>query len=1206
MLIHHIHSIFSEARTDMAEVVISPLLQVIFDKLASPILAKLELSRDYKKDLEKLRRTLPIIQAVIEDAEEKQWKDKKVRIWLEELKSLAYDVDDLLDELTTRLLQRKLKTKVQQMTCLSLRPLSKYYYMPYKLKSIQEKLDDLVNKMSSFQFKEIVLLDRSQTLERRQTGPYVDESEIFGRTQDLETLVDFVLCSSSYGVKVSALSVVGIGGIGKTTLAQLVYNDKRVERNFDLRIWISVCQEFNVKKIMNEILDYAAKQKCESKQLGVLQTELHESLNGKRYILVLDDVWNEDQDEWEKLQYPLKSGAEGSKIIVTTRSIKVATIVSTISPYTLKALDDDDCWTLFNKRAFSDGEPDNYPNLLEIGKQIVKKCRGVPLAAKILGSLMRFQREESGWSYVLESELWSLDRGENRILSALRLSYNHLPSQLKRCFAYCAVFPKNFEMRKEKIIQLWIAESLIQSPSDTYSTKKMEDTGNEYFNELLLMSLFQLVDKREENMTAQFQMHGLLHDLAKWVAGSEFLTAGECDIRPIYPVNEVSQHEASDQDLSQVRHASVLCNSKYSVPEALCAARKLRTLRLFFPGDDSNRTLNTVVRVFRRLRVLDLSDSGIKRLNKSIGSLIHLRYFDLTRTFLETLPKAICRLCNLQTLNLTDCYNLKMLPEGMKRLINLRHLIIRNCARLARMPPSIRNLLNLQTLSFYIVGRSFEESLFQLVHLDLRGELKIRRLENAVDVVPDLCLEQKQLHSLGLSWGDDNEAKCNSTLGRPVDEHHGCDDEVLLNCLRPNAGLRKLYLSGYSGVNFPQWLNCTTSPNLREVVLKNCRSCEQLPPLGQLQFLEVLYIQGLDALKSVGDEFYGEECNKTKFPSLKQLTFQNCPTLEAWQCPESSTNTFTCLNRLSIIGCPRLKTMPRFPHVQHLELRNCNARILRTAAELTSLSTLIIDVFPDLPYLPQGLLQNNSSLASLIISSCPQLSSLPWDLRNLRALKSLTIRWCEELSALPQEIRNFTSLESLEITECPSLSSLPEEGIKGLHSLRSLSIENCCNLTSLPKSVMHLTELERLTIMYCPSLANLPDGLQHLSALRSLSIISCQGLECLPDALQHVKTLQNLEICSCPNLTELPEWVEHLVSLRSLKIYDCHGIKSLPRGLKCLNALQHLSIRDCPDLEEKCVKGKGKNWALVSHVPYLYIGSSAVKLQLKDVSSSSQ
>lgn len=424
---------------------------------------------------------------------------------------MAYDIDDVLDELTTSLVRRKSKTKVR-IACFTLSPLlSNYYLHPRKLKSVQDRLNELVNKISSFHFKEVGSLNRSDTLERRETGPYVDELQVLGRSNELETLIDFVMYSSLNGVRVSALPVVGIGGMGKTTLAQLLYNDERVERKFDLRIWISVCQEFNVKKIINEILDYTCKQRCESKQLGVLQTELFESLGGKRYLLVLDDVWNEDVDEWEKLEYPLRNGAQGSKIVVTTRSLKVASIVSsTGSPYILEALKDDDCWELFKKRAFVDGEEDEYPNLLEIGKQIVSKCKGVPLAAKIVGSCMRFKRVESEWWYVLKNEVWNVDRGENGILSALRLSYNHLPAQLKRCFAYCAVFPKNFEMTREKMIQFWIAQGLIQASSDTHLTRKMEDMGNEYFDEFLFLSLFQFVDIKE----GIFGMHDLLHDLA--------------------------------------------------------------------------------------------------------------------------------------------------------------------------------------------------------------------------------------------------------------------------------------------------------------------------------------------------------------------------------------------------------------------------------------------------------------------------------------------------------------------------------------------------------------------------------------------------------------------------------------------------------------------------------------------------------------------
>lgn len=1175
----------------MAEVIISPLLQVIFEKLASPVLRKLEFSRDYMKEFEKLMSTLPVIQEVIEDAEEQQRKDKKVRGWLIELKEVAYDVDDLLDELTTQVLHTKAKKNTVCVPCLALEPFSSYYHTPRKVKKLRGRLDDIAREMSKFRFKNrTVEFERSLTIERRETGPYVDKSDVCGRKEDVNLIVTMLLSATICNHRVSVMPIVGLGGIGKTTVAQLAYSDQRVTNHFDIQMWASLYDNFNVRKILTEILEYATQNKNASSQIGILQSQLSESLCGKRYLLVLDDVWNEDQEEWEKLKYPLSSGADGSKIIITTRSEKVASIMGTMATYILEPLTEDECWSLFKQRAFAEGEEEKYPKLLIIGKEIVKKCQGVPFAAKILGSLMRFKREQSEWSHVQGSELWNLGEDENRILSALQLSYNHLPSHLKQCFTYCSVLPKKFQISKQKLIRLWIAHGLIQSPGDTFSTKKMEDTGNEYFNDLLLMSFFQAVSRYEDSSEPEYKMHDLIHNLAKFLAGDEVLVKGHEGA----PVNraQVQPTFMLFKSNARIRHASVFCNLKSrQVPEALYDAKKLRGLRLFSLSNDFCKSFPAMIKVFKHLKVLDLKGCGIRRLHKSIGDLIYLRYLDLSDTDLETLPKTVCHLRNLQTLDLSGCHYLMNLPRGINKLINLRHLIIEGCVKLTRMP-SVRNLLNLQTLSVFIVGQTFEEGLFQLLHLDLQGELQIKNLENASNIIPDLCLKHKKLSSLRLSWGKDDTKM--EGFSREFSEGHQANQsktEALVTCLQPNDSLRKLHLNDYLGVSFPKWMSNTMLPNITELVLRNCRKCKNLPTLGQLPLLKVLNMQGLEAVVEITSAFYGGDHDQITFPALKQLTITKCPNLETWETPVAR-EALTCLNRLTIIGCPRLTKMPWFPSLQHLELRNCNARILRSAAELNSLSNLIIDIIPELSYLPQGLLQNSSSLASLTISSCPQLCSLPWDLRNLVALKSLTIRWCEELTALPREIRNLTSLESLEITECPSLISLPEEGIQGLKSLRSLSIENCCNLTCLPKGITQLISLEHLMIMYCPNLAALPDGLQCLSALRSINILSCHEFSSLPEGLGHVKTLQSLEICSCPKLMELPEWVGNLASLRSLTVSDCRNIKSLPRSLNRLKMLQHLSIRDCPDLEEQFKRQRGDPCGDISHIPYIYIGTS--------------
>ncbi|XP_059642515.1 putative disease resistance protein RGA1 [Cornus florida] len=885
-------------------------------------------------------------------------------------------------------------------------------------------------------------------------------------------------------------------------------------------------------------------------------------------------------------------GWEGSTVIVTTRSEKVASIMGTTSLHHLKGLGEDDCWVIFNKGAFSNpSDEERHSNLLPIGKEIVKKCGGVPLAAKTLGSVLHFKREEREWLYMKSSELWnSIGDSQTGILPALRLSYNHLPLHLKRCFAFCSIFPKSYHIKKEKLIHLWMAEEFL--PSKTYApaqlSRRPEDIGNGNFNDLFWTSFFEVVKKSDNddcrsNIT-ELKMHDLLHDLARSIGANEFMI-----------LEHTHLHLRQSEYLALIRHVSVSFHIN-SFPNALFQAKHLQTL-LFLSGGDLRD--NAQFSRFKYLRVLDLSHCGITVLHQSIGDLVFLKYLDLSYNHIIVLPDSICNLQRMQTLDLSGCFYLTELPNLMGNMTSLRHLNITGCLQLARMPSYISKLYKLQTLPIYVVENTHERSISQLGSLDLHGELKIKHL-GRLDAPDQAWLaklgQKRNLELLGLYWRDiDDESltesdvasllnKKRSSSSRPLEqhEHDAAVAEEVISAFKPHYNLKRFLLREYPGTKFPAWI--VEHRCLIKVDLSQCNRCQFLPTLGKLWSLKILTLRGMKCVKRIGKEFYGEE--GYFFRSLKQLVLIDFPSLEEWSSPP-----FLRVSKLIINGCPNLKAMPSFPSLQHLELRDCSASLLDSTEISNSISVFIIEEVPGLLSLSGKLLANKSSLTSLEIFSCPNLQSLPSELGNLTALKSLTIRWCDKLSCLPQGLENLTALESLEIGEFHSLTALPDDQIRGLSSLRILSIANCTNLSSLLPSLRCLASLERLTVMLCQRLDSLPEDLRHLPSFHSLTIISCPKFSCLPQGLQHVKTLHRLEIRSCPGLMALPEHVESLALLRSLAISDCPNLKRLPDGLELLTALQHLSIQECPELEERCTKKGSEEWLKIAHIPHKHIGS---------------
>ncbi|CAK9153332.1 unnamed protein product [Ilex paraguariensis] len=496
----------------MANTLVSGLANTILGNLSSPALQEFGAACGLKDEIQKLKSTFTAIQAVLQDAEAKQTKSKALQDWLSKLKDAAYDADNILDEFETEALIRKEDRQRgvlnQIIACFTHRnPLVFRLRMAHKVKDIRERLDTIADERDKFHLKEGVTDSQVYDMERRQTSSLVIESKIYGRNEEKEMIIKVLLDNSSHQNDLSVYAIWGMGGLGKTSLSQLVYNDPRVKTHFELRIWVCVSDDFSIQRLTRAIIESIEGGGCNILELDPLQLRLQEKLSGRRFLLVLDDVWNEYHDKWDGLKIALRCGAKGSMLVVTTRSEEVARMMATLPIFNPRCLSEDDSWILFESRAFEIGRREE--NLETIGKAIVKKCRGLPLAIKALGSLLRFKNSTSEWLRVKESAIWDLADGENGISPVLRLSYNNISPSSRQCFVYCSIFPKDYAMEVDMLIELWIANGFIHSKGET----DLYRMGRGIFNNLVCRSFFQ--DVKEGYMgRLTCKMHDLMHDLA--------------------------------------------------------------------------------------------------------------------------------------------------------------------------------------------------------------------------------------------------------------------------------------------------------------------------------------------------------------------------------------------------------------------------------------------------------------------------------------------------------------------------------------------------------------------------------------------------------------------------------------------------------------------------------------------------------------------
>ncbi|CAL9128651.1 unnamed protein product [Musa acuminata var. zebrina] len=1088
------------------QAVLSAFMQVLFEKVITAAVDEFRLLRGVRGELQNLATTLSTIQALLEDAEEKQLQDKSVRHWLAKLKDVAYDMDGLLDECAAAKIRwemesraRRCSWKMQVSGCFShscWHRSSYHYNLAHRTKAVQERFDRIATERHNLGLQVSGGISQLQITERPQTSSLEDDLKVLGREEDREALISMLLSANNSGHTVTVLPIIGMGGLGKTTLAKSVYNDHRIKQHFQLRMWVCVSENFDETKLTRETLESATREfYATTTNMTLIQEDLFEQLQGKRFLLVLDDVWNEDPIKWYRYRNAIIGGERGSKILVTTRNENVGRIMGGWPPYRLKQLSDDDCWELFRNYAFVGWNSSTHPNLEKIGKMIVKNLKGLPLAAMAIGSLLFSKLEEEEWKSILRSEIWELPADKNNILPALRLSYKQLPSHLKQCFVFCSVFHKDFVFDKDRLVKTWMALGFIQPTGG----KRMEDIGSSYFDELVSRSFFQ-------SHKGYYVMHDAIHDLAQSLSVEECHRL-ECGLRNVGLEKKI-------------RHLSFSCtHSMATSVESFFKFKKLRSL-LLLKGYKS-RTGGIPDELFLRLkclRVLKLRRRDIEELPNSIGSLIQLRYLDLANTGIRTLPQSISKLYNLQTLILRNCNFLSEIPCGITNLIHLRHL--EATSTLISGIAGLGCLTCLQELERFVVRKNGGFKITELQDMnELRGHLCIQNLESVVDrkEAGEANLHAKEhLSFLSLEWTKDRDLV--------LEDDILCEEEVLED-LQPHHELRELKVMGYAGTKLPSWIGNPSFCYLETIHLSNLMRCKHLPPLGQLPLLRYLDIGGVPGLVRIGQEFHGRGDIKG-FPSLIELVLEDMPALEEWVCSDDD-ELLPCLTDLGIADCSNLRELPCLP----------------PTIERLRISGVGLTTLPDL----RG---SNCQFSSLNVYDCPNLTSLQKGLlgQQLKAIEQLAIVDCEELILLPPEgFKDLVSLKSLSIYNCPKLVPLEDDKRLLPRSLTELRISSCSKLINrLLADCKDLASLKHLRVTDCADLYRFPEeGLP--TALESLGVFRCYNLLLLPAKLQELHSLKSMVIDNCHQVQCSPE--EGLpMELKELLVRGCPLLKEYCLG----------------------------------------------------------
>ncbi|KAK6136325.1 hypothetical protein DH2020_029946 [Rehmannia glutinosa] len=665
-------------------------------KLGDLLIQKVGFLHGVEEQVTWMKDELQRMQCFLKDAAEKQANDERIRNWISDIRDVTQDADDVIETFILKVDTPKSTGGL----------LSRCRYLPNHLyhlnkvgkeiETIRARLEDIERSRDRFGIRNlgegmVLPSGRLEDVEwRRRLAHWQKDKHVVGLKEDVELLLGKAVFDERKDLSVA--TIVGMGGSGKSTLARIVYNHGDVAAGFDRRAWVCVSSDFRPKEIIKQLVlqllepaedKLKVVETMEKLEVPSLQQMLHQRLQGKRYFIVLDDVW--EDAHWEFLASAFPHEDKTSRLLLTSRSRDIASCAQYV--HEMKTLDPNQSWELFLNKAFIDNNDGKCPKELEsIGREILRKCNGLPLAITVVGGLLAKQRQsKTGWEKVLKEMNSHLGRSGSSVSATLELSYHNLPPQLKSCFLCLGFFKEDAAIRAEKLVQVWIAEGLIPEGG---GEETMEDIARSYLDELINRNLVQVNDMSKDDRVKTCHVHDLLRELSIRKAKEEISF-------------EILTEEANSQSLNKPRHRAVYYNRERVMVYSKNQNKHLRSVFFYGTGDFAGTP--SYWTSFELLRVLDFEDFGLRVLPDAIGGLIGLRYLGLRNNWIRELPSSLGLLINLEVLDIALNHYVKV-PNVIWKMDSLRHLYMSKKIQ-SDTPLKFDTLKNLQTLTVIPVAQ---------------------------------------------------------------------------------------------------------------------------------------------------------------------------------------------------------------------------------------------------------------------------------------------------------------------------------------------------------------------------------------------------------------------------------------------------------------------------------------------------------------------